>query len=83
MKDPLLIITAAVSLCLLVVFGRYAVTGTFDKEVAGVLATVLGGLITALSTRRQQKDDDPEPDPPRPPDPPLPPPGGAEHDARD
>lgn len=71
MKDPLFIITVAVGLCLLAVFGRYAVTGTFDKDIAGVLATVLGGLITALSTRK--KDDN---DPPPPPSGPTPPTGG-------
>lgn len=78
MKDPLYVLTVIVGLCLLMVFGKYVVLDKFDKEVAGVLATVLGGLITALSTRRQpQKDDGLEPEPP------LPPPGGAEHDARD
>jgi len=49
--DPLLVITVAVSAALLLVIGRYAVTGDLNKDLLSILATVFGGLITALSTR--------------------------------
>lgn len=77
MKDPLYVLTVIVGLCLLMVFGKYVVLDKFDKEVVGVLATILGGLITALGMRKQDK-----PNAETYEEPPLPPPGGGD-DARD
>ncbi|WP_135230524.1 hypothetical protein [Deinococcus fonticola] len=75
MKVPLLIITVAVSLCLVALFAKLLITNVFDKEAAGVLATILGGLFTALTLQKQDNDKDNDKDPPSS-DPPLPPPGG-------
>jgi hypothetical protein len=61
--EPLSVITAVVSAALLLVIGRYAVTGDLNKDLLSILATVFGGLITALSTRGKggnDKEDQPD-----------------------
>lgn len=56
MRDPLTILTYVVGIGLLLVLGRYAVTGQLDDKILAGLGTILGGLITALATRRKDGD---------------------------
>ncbi|GGR69615.1 hypothetical protein GCM10008959_34400 [Deinococcus seoulensis] len=63
MKDPLVVLTWIVGAMLLLVFGRYAVTGQLDEKVLTGMGTILGGLITALATRKKGGDDDGSPNP--------------------
>lgn len=60
--DPLFLLTCIVGLCLVAVLGRYVVTGEISEALLGVLSTIIGGLITALTTRKKTekegKDDD-------------------------
>lgn len=56
MRDPLTIITWIVGVALLMVIGRYAVTGQLDDKILAGLGTMLGGLITALATRKKDGD---------------------------
>ncbi|GGK91308.1 hypothetical protein [Deinococcus radiotolerans] len=56
MKDPLVILTWIVGLGLLLVLGRYAVTGQLDDKILAGMGTILGGLITALATRKKDGD---------------------------
>lgn len=57
--DPLLLIpTAVVSLGLLVVLGRFAVTGEASTELLTILSTMMGGLVTAIATRKKKGGDD-------------------------
>lgn len=57
--DPLLLVlTICVGLGLLLVLGRFAVTGELSEGLLGVMATILGSLITALSTKKKDKDGD-------------------------
>ncbi|WP_295814568.1 hypothetical protein [uncultured Deinococcus sp.] len=56
MRDPLTIITWMVGVALLMVIGRYAVTGQLDDKILAGLGTMLGGLITALATRKKDGD---------------------------
>ncbi|GGJ65411.1 hypothetical protein [Deinococcus aquiradiocola] len=58
MRDPLVILTWIIGAALLLVFGRYAVTGQLDDKILAGLGTILGGLITALATRGAKKDGD-------------------------
>lgn len=55
--DPLLLLTIAVALGLLLILGRFAATGQLSEGLFSVMATILGSLITALSTRKKEKDD--------------------------
>ncbi|GGS09837.1 hypothetical protein [Deinococcus sedimenti] len=57
MKDPLVVLTWIVGAMLLLVFGRYAATGQLDEKVLTGMGTILGGLITALATRKKDGDD--------------------------
>ena len=43
---------------LLLVLGRYALTGDYNKELLAVLATSVGALITTLAARNKGKDKD-------------------------
>ncbi len=45
-----------VGVALLMVIGRYAVTGQLDDKILAGLGTMLGGLITALATRKKDGD---------------------------
>ncbi len=54
MKDPLLLMTYAVGVGLLLVLGRFAVTGDLNEGLLGIMSTIIGGLITALSTRKRE-----------------------------
>lgn len=56
MKDPLVILTWIVGAGLLLVLGRYAVTGQLDDKILAGMGTILGGLITALATRKKDGD---------------------------
>ncbi|EYB66924.1 hypothetical protein DEIPH_ctg063orf0003 [Deinococcus phoenicis] len=56
--DPLTILTVIVGLGLLLVLGRFAVTGELSEGLLGVMATIIGGLVTALSNRKKDKDKD-------------------------
>lgn len=56
--DPLMILTVLVGLGLLMVLGRFAVTGDLPTELLTVMGTMIGGLVTALSTRKKDKDGD-------------------------
>ena len=56
MKDPLVILTWIVGVGLLLVLGRYAVTGQLDDKILAGMGTILGGLITALATRKKDGD---------------------------
>lgn len=57
--DPLLLIpTAVVSLGLLLVLIRFAVTGEASTELLTILSTMMGGLVTAIATRKKKGDDD-------------------------
>ena len=58
MRDPLVILTWVIGSALLLVFGRYAITGQLDDKILAGLGTILGGLITALATRGGKKDGD-------------------------
>lgn len=58
MRDPLTLLTSIVGVALLLVFGRYAVTGQLDDKILAGLGTILGGLITALATRKKDGDND-------------------------
>lgn len=65
MKDPLLMLTYAVGVGLLLVLGRFAVTGELNEGLLGVMSTIIGGLVAALGTRKKEleeekggKDDD-------------------------
>lgn len=64
--DPLTLLTAVLGLAVLVIFGRYAVTGTLDKDALTLLCTSIGVLIPVLSARRKKQggDDDDQSDPP-------------------
>lgn len=55
--DPLLLMTYAVGLGLLLVLGRFAVTGELSESLLSVLATIIGGLVTALTTRKDKGKD--------------------------
>lgn len=57
MKDPLVILTWIVGAGLLLVLGRYAVTGELDDKILAGMGTILGGLITALATRGKKDGD--------------------------
>lgn len=59
--DPLAALTWIVGAMLLLVFGRYAVTGELDEKVLTGMGTILGGLITALATRGKKDGDDNDP----------------------
>lgn len=54
--DPLLLLTYAVGLGLLLVLGRFAFTGELSVELLSVLGTMIGALITGLSTRKKDKE---------------------------
>jgi hypothetical protein len=56
MRDPLVILTWIVGIGLLMVLGRYAVTGQLDDKILAGMGTILGGLITALATRKKDGD---------------------------
>ena len=56
--DPLMILTVLVGLGLLLVLGRFAVTGDLPTELLTVMGTMIGGLVTALSTRKKDRDGD-------------------------
>lgn len=56
--DPLMILTVLVGLGLLMVLGRFVVTGDLPTELLTVMGTMIGGLVTALSTRKKDKDGD-------------------------
>lgn len=56
MKDPLVILTWIVGAGLLLVLGRYAFTGQLDDKILAGMGTILGGLITALATRKKDGD---------------------------
>mgnify|MGYP000344856756 FL=1 len=62
MRDPLLLLTAIVGLALLLVVGRYTVTGQLDEKILAALGTVLSGLIAALANRRKGSDGKGNPD---------------------
>lgn len=53
--DPLLLLTYAVGLGLLLVLGRFAVTGDLNEGLLGIMSTIIGGLITALTTRKKEE----------------------------
>ena len=57
MRDPLLLLTWIVGAGLLMVLGRYMVTGQLDEKILAALGTVLGALITALTTRGKKDGD--------------------------
>lgn len=63
MRDPLLLLTGIVGLALLLVVGRYTVTGQLDEKILAALGTVLSALIAALSTRKKDRDGQGDPDP--------------------
>lgn len=54
--EPLLLLTYAVGLGLLLILGRFAVTGDLNEGLLGIMSTIIGGLITALSTRKKEDD---------------------------
>lgn len=54
--DPLLLLTYVVGLGLLLVLGRFAATGELSEGLLGVMATILGSLITALRERKKDKE---------------------------
>ena len=56
MRDPLSILTWIIGAALLLVIGRYAVTGQLDDKILAGLASMLGALITALATRKKDGD---------------------------
>lgn len=56
--DPLLLLTAVVGAGLLMLLGRFVVTGELNEGLLSVMATMIGGLITALSTRKKDKGGD-------------------------
>lgn len=56
-RDPLVILTWIVGIGLLMVLGRYAVTGQLDDKILAGMGTILGGLITALATRGKKDGD--------------------------
>ncbi|MBZ9750748.1 hypothetical protein K7W42_07725 [Deinococcus sp. HMF7604] len=60
MKDPLWLLTGIVGFGLLLVLGRYAVTGQLDEKILTGMSTILGGLIAALASRGKKDggDDD-------------------------
>ncbi|TSA80783.1 hypothetical protein FNU79_16195 [Deinococcus detaillensis] len=59
MKDPLTVLTYMIGAAILMVLGRYAVTGDPpDKDLLAGLSTIIGGLVTALSVRKKKGDDD-------------------------
>lgn len=61
--DPLLLIlTVFVGLGLLVVLGRFAATGELSEGLLTVMATMLGTLVTAITTSRKKKDREGEDD---------------------
>ena len=62
MRDPLLLLTGIVGLALLLVVGRYTVTGQLDEKILAALGTVLSGLIAALANRRKGNDSQGNPD---------------------
>lgn len=61
--DPLTIMTSVVGVGFLLVIGRAAITGDLNKDLLSTLATIMGALIAAHSTRRSGKkgDDDDKP----------------------
>lgn len=63
MRDPLIILTAVVSAALLMVFGRYTVTDELDEKILTGLGAILGALITALSTRKKDGDNNDDDNP--------------------
>lgn len=54
--DPLFLLTVFVGIGLLIVLGRFAVTGELSEGLLGVMSTIIGGLITALTTRKKEKE---------------------------
>lgn len=58
MRDPLAILTWIIGAAVLMVIGRYTVTGQLDEKILAALGTVLGALITAISTRKKDGDKD-------------------------
>lgn len=61
--DPLLLIlTVFVGLGLLTVLGRFAATGELSEGLLTVMATMLGTLVTAITTSRKKKDEEDEDD---------------------
>lgn len=60
LNDPLFVLALVVGAGLLLMLGRFAVTGELSEALLSVMATIIGGLITALSTRK--KDDGGGPD---------------------
>lgn len=53
LNDPLFVLTLIVGAGLLLVLGRFVVTGELSEGLLSVMATIIGGLITALSTRKK------------------------------
>lgn len=56
LNDPLFVLALIVGAGLLLMLGRFAVTGELSEALLSVMATIIGGLITALSTRKKDKD---------------------------
>ncbi|GGI87353.1 hypothetical protein [Deinococcus wulumuqiensis] len=61
MLDALSVLTVIVGLAFLALMARYVLTGDLNKELLTVLSSLLGALITALSTRKKER----HPNPPR------------------
>lgn len=63
--DPLTIMTVVVGLGFLLVIGRAVWTGDLNKDLLSTLATIIGALIAAHSTRKAANkkgdDDDDQP----------------------
>ena len=54
--DPLIILTYAVSAGFLLLLARAAITGELNESVLSVMATIIGGLVAALSTRKKDAE---------------------------
>lgn len=58
--EPLLVLTWAVSLGLVLILGRAAITGELNEGLLGIMSTIIGGLATALATRKKEDSKDKE-----------------------
>ena len=56
--DPLTILTYMIGVGLLLILGRFAVTGQLSVELLGAMGTIVGSLVTALATRPKKQLDE-------------------------